>query len=142
MLDDYFFCLSAYVIQNTPSNHGSHVQELILLSQHTPRTTSTRALYPSPLQNLFLPLNRPLPVTLFPIGSAIFQTNLFLYKYSSFSLLQSHFIQLPMKMERIECSETSAYKIQTPENYPKENIQYSEHGESLKSRMYLKLNIK
>ena len=29
---------------------------------------------------------------------------------------------LPMKMEQIECSETSAYIIQTPGNYPKENI--------------------
>ena len=27
-----------------------------------------------------------------------------------------------MKMEQVECSETSAYKIQTPGNYPKENI--------------------
>jgi hypothetical protein len=26
-------------------------------------------------------------------------------------------------MEQIECSETSAYKIQTPGNYPEENIQ-------------------
>jgi hypothetical protein len=33
-----------------------------------------------------------------------------------------------------ECSETSAYKIQMPGNYPEENIQHSEHGESLKSR--------
>jgi len=30
--------------------------------------------------------------------------------------------------------ETSAYKIQTPGNYPEENIQHTEHGESLKSR--------
>ena len=32
---------------------------------------------------------------------------------------------LPMKMEQTECSETSAYKIQTPENYSEEryNIQ-------------------
>ena len=29
-----------------------------------------------------------------------------------------------MKMEQIECFETSAYKIQTPGNYPKENIKY------------------
>jgi len=29
----------------------------------------------------------------------------------------------------------SAYKIQTPGNYPEESIQYSEHGESLKSRI-------
>jgi hypothetical protein len=27
-----------------------------------------------------------------------------------------------MKMEKIECSETPAYKIETPGNYPKENI--------------------
>ena len=29
----------------------------------------------------------------------------------------------------------SAYKIQTPGNYPKESIQHTEHGESLKSRI-------
>jgi hypothetical protein len=38
-----------------------------------------------------------------------------------------------MKMEQMECSETLAYKIQTPENYPEENIWHIEHGESLKS---------
>ena len=37
-------------------------------------------------------------------------------------------------MEQTECSETSAYKIQTPGNYPKESIQHTEHGESLKLR--------
>ena len=35
----------------------------------------------------------------------------------------------------IECSETSAYKTQTPESYPEENIQHTEHGERLKSRI-------
>jgi hypothetical protein len=40
----------------------------------------------------------------------------------------------PTKMEQTECSETSAYKIQPPGNYPEEDIQHSEHGESLKSR--------
>jgi len=29
-----------------------------------------------------------------------------------------------MKMEQIECSETSAYTIQTPGNYPEESIQH------------------
>ena len=29
-----------------------------------------------------------------------------------------------MKMEQTECSETSAYKIETPGNYPKENTRY------------------
>ena len=31
-----------------------------------------------------------------------------------------------MKMEETECSKTSAYKIQTPGNYPEENIQQME----------------
>ena len=30
---------------------------------------------------------------------------------------------LPTKMEQIECSETSAYKIQTPGNYPEESVE-------------------
>ena len=42
-----------------------------------------------------------------------------------------------MKMEQTECSETSAYKIQTPGNYPEESIQHSEHGESLKSSIFI-----
>jgi hypothetical protein len=40
-----------------------------------------------------------------------------------------------MKMEQTECSETSACKIQTPGNYPEENI-HLQHGESLKSRKF------
>jgi hypothetical protein len=47
------------------------------------------------------------------------------------------FTYLPMKMEQTECSETSAYKIQTPGNYPEENIEHTEHCESLKSRIHL-----
>jgi len=35
-------------------------------------------------------------------------------------------------MEQTVCSETLAYKIQTPGNYPEGTIQHSEHGESLK----------
>ena len=41
----------------------------------------------------------------------------------------------PMKMEQIECSETSANHNQTPGKYPNEYIQDSKHGESLKSRI-------
>jgi len=40
-----------------------------------------------------------------------------------------------MNMEKTECSETSAYKIQKTRNYPEENIQHTEQGESLKSRI-------
>ena len=38
-------------------------------------------------------------------------------------------------MELIQGSETSANYNLTPGNYPEENIQYSIHGESLKSRI-------
>jgi len=38
-----------------------------------------------------------------------------------------------MKMEPIEGSETSEFINQTPGNYPKGNLLYSVHGESLKS---------
>jgi len=44
---------------------------------------------------------------------------------------------LPMKMEQTECFEKSEYKIQTPGNYPEENIQHTEHGESFKSRIII-----
>jgi hypothetical protein len=60
--------------------------------------------------------------------------NLFPYAPQHLSnLVHSTHTYLPMKME--QCSETSAYKIQTPWNYPEEGIQHSEHGESLKSKM-------
>jgi len=39
-----------------------------------------------------------------------------------------------------ECSETPAHKIRTPRNHPKEIIQHSEHGESLKRRIFFSLN--
>jgi hypothetical protein len=38
-----------------------------------------------------------------------------------------------MNMEPIQCSETSGYKIQTPGNYPEDNILRPQHGESLKT---------
>jgi hypothetical protein len=44
---------------------------------------------------------------------------------------------LPAYEDGTECSGTSAYKIQTPGNYPEENVQHSQHGESLKSKCYL-----
>jgi len=37
-------------------------------------------------------------------------------------------------MEQTGCSESLAYKIQMPGNHPKESMQHSGHGESLKSR--------
>jgi len=70
------------------------------------------------------------------MAQAIFEPNLFPYNTPTFSnLVHSTHTYPPMKMEQTECSETSAYKIQTPGNYPEESIQHSEHGESLKSQI-------
>jgi hypothetical protein len=44
--------------------------------------------------------------------------------HSILILLKILHTYLPMKMEQTVCSETSAYKIQTPGNYPEENIQH------------------
>ena len=76
------------------------------------------------LHNLFQYLDLPLPChppfywlrlfssqTLFRINTPTFSTPVILHTY------------LPMKMEQTECSETSAYKIQTLGNYPEESIQ-------------------
>jgi hypothetical protein len=42
-------------------------------------------------------------------------------------------------MEQTECSETSAYKIQTKGSNPEESIHHLQHGESLKSRKLLEV---
>jgi len=42
-----------------------------------------------------------------------------------------------MKMEPIVSSETSAIRTQTPGNYPKRNNLHLEHGESLRTRLYI-----
>jgi hypothetical protein len=62
------------------------------------------------------------------------EPNLFRYKYSSI-LKPTHSSYLPAYENGTECSETSAYKIQTPGNCPEKIIQHSEHGESLKSKI-------
>ena len=40
---------------------------------------------------------------------------------------------MPIKMEQIVSSETSAIRTQTPGNYPKRNNLHLEHGESLRT---------
>jgi hypothetical protein len=44
----------------------------------------------------------------------------------------SHYLHTCLWRWNRQCSGTSAYKIQTSGNYPEENIQHTEHGESLK----------
>jgi len=48
------------------------------------------------------------------------KVRLFLHKYSNFSQ-SSHTSHLPAYEDGTECSETSAYKIQRPRNYPEES---------------------
>ena len=49
---------------------------------------------------------------------------------------------IPAYEDGTVCSETSAYKIQTPGNDPEESIEHSEHGESFKSYdLYIYSNI-
>jgi hypothetical protein len=43
----------------------------------------------------------------------------------------------PVKMEQTQCSQTLAFKLQMLVNHPEESIQNSEHGESLKSNLYV-----
>ena len=80
--------------------------------------------YPEPPTTWFLPspLVRPAPVRT-PTG----------YKIPCFLSHLIHYTQ-PLKMELTQGSETSANYNLAPRKYPKEHIQYSNHGESLKSR--------
>jgi hypothetical protein len=41
-----------------------------------------------------------------------------------------------MKMEPLQCSETSAYNIQTPGDYPEDNILHPQQGGSLKTTIF------
>jgi hypothetical protein len=41
-----------------------------------------------------------------------------------------------MKMDQTECSKTTAYKIQTPRNYPEENIQHYTTRQKLEIKNY------
>jgi hypothetical protein len=68
------------------------------------------------LHNLFLYSDTPPPRhPSFLLPQDIFEPNLFLYKYLS-NLIP---VILPAFTSYEECSETSAYKIQTPGNHPK-----------------------
>jgi len=68
------------------------------------------------------------------VRAAIFEPNLFPSHTPTFLKPSSFYAHLPAYEDGTECSETSAYKLQTPGNYPKESIQHSENGKSLKSR--------
>jgi hypothetical protein len=70
------------------------------------------------------------------LARAIFEPNLCLYKYSNI-LKPSYSSYLSAYEDGTERSETSAYKIQTPGNYPEESIQQEDCSPNLATRFYL-----
>ena len=100
---------------------------------HHSDPTHTRTYIPAPSKTCYAP-TRPLLVTRLPLAPPLACQNPVRYKYTTQSHPLSYFIHLPMKMELIQGSETSAISFVTPGNYPKENILHTGHGESLKSR--------
>ena len=52
-----------------------------------------------------------------------------------------YFIHLPMKMEPIVSSESSAIRTQAPGNYPKRNNLFLEHGGSLRTRLFCNVSV-
>jgi hypothetical protein len=85
------------------------------------------------LYSLFLYSDMPPSPFLLSNGSGNFEPNQYLYKYPN-NLVPVILTAYTNCEHGTECSETSAYKIRTPGNCPKERIQHSEHDESLKSR--------
>jgi hypothetical protein len=89
-----------------------------------------------PFETCFVNGDHPYSVTLLTSGLGYFRA-----KLSPICIPQLFsnlvIIRLLACEDGTECSKMSAYKIQTPENYPEENMQHTEHGESLKLRILL-----
>ena len=93
----------------------------------------TRALYTSPSMPTHLPWTAHYPMPNIPIGPASSSPKPWHGdKIPCFFSHLTDYIQ-PLKMELTQASETSANYNLTPGKYPKEHIQYSNHGKSLKS---------
>ena len=94
-----------------------------------------------PVQGCTLPLPLPLPLLCIFYYFLQWPTNAHLTDklLHSYILLYVFFWVIPRRLNFI-CRRfgTSAYKIQTPWNYPEEITQHSEHGESLKTPLHLR----
>jgi hypothetical protein len=89
----------------------------------TPFTKQYALIVTHGLHNLFS-LSAPSPMGLGYFSSLIFYIHTAVSRHTYW----------PMKMEQTECSETLAFKLQTPGNNPEESIRNSKHAESFKSR--------
>jgi hypothetical protein len=89
------------------------------------------------LHSLFLYSDTPPPHPFsIRLAEASFESNLYLYKYRR-NLVPVILLVHMTYEDGTDCSETWAHKIQMPGNCPKERIQHSHNGVSLKSRIIL-----
>jgi hypothetical protein len=103
----------------------SRMRGVLFPLPNTPATRSQEQFYPFLISNF----RRILNVVCFLLGNSLpyefympmFRNTLFhLHRWVGTYLPRTY---PPMKKEQTECSETLAYKIQTPGNYPEESIQ-------------------
>ena len=128
------------MVASISANHGSHFFKNLKREDNHPTKKSnpscTAIIYTLPPSHV-LPIRSNLTrdhfllvaTSDFPLQSHL--PNRYIYTLYIMSL--TFFIHLPMKMEPIRSSETSAIKTQTPGNYPKRNVFQLKHGESLKT---------
>ena len=124
------------MVASISANHGSHFFKNLKRGDNHPtkirNPSCTAIIYTLPplMVCLSAPTSHgptsywlPLPTSpsnpTYPTGIYI---NIYIYIYTLYILPLTFFIHLPMKMEPIRSSETSAIKTQTPVNYPKRNI--------------------
>jgi hypothetical protein len=88
--------------------------------------------------NLFS-LPAPTPTTSFRGAQAIFRAKPFHVQYPTFSTAVTLHTNSPMKMEHTQCSETLAFKLQTPGNNPEESTRHPILCLSLVSPTYFPL---
>ena len=84
-----------------------------------------------PVRGLYVGRYPPQPISVlrpatnlspsFPLAQALFEPNIFPYKFSNI-FKPSQLSYLSAYEDGTVCSETSAYKIQTPGNYPEKGI--------------------
>ena len=84
------------------------------------------------LRNFFYCLYFPFAVCFLLGNSPASEFHMPTIRYTLFLLHMRACTYPQMKIEQTECTESLAYGIQTPRNYPEESIEHSEHGENLK----------
>ena len=115
-------------------SHGSHSSP-----RHAPYLLHIRTLWPpcGSLPSTACISTRTIPPRSHPPSDwlSIFSDQTFSRIYTPTFFTYLFFMSTRLWRWNRQCSETLAYKIQSPGNYPEESVQNSEHGEILKSRI-------